>query len=150
MLCKGFLFDLDGTLVDSLPVVERSWQFWAESYGVDPQAVLDFIHGKQAITTLRHFMPGKSEEEIQAEFLRLEHIEATDLDGIQGLGPALTARILVERARQRFQDWPDLIARVKGIGPATAARLSDNGLTVNGAPYAAPQTAPPARTDSRD
>ena len=38
----------------------------------------------------------------------------------------------------------------EGIGPATAARLSDNGLTVNGAPYAAPQTAPPARTDSRD
>ena len=87
--CKGFLFDLDGTLVDSLPVVERSWQFWAESYGVDPQAVLDFIHGKQAITTLRHFMPGKSEAEIQAEFLRLEQIEANDLDGIRALPGAI-------------------------------------------------------------
>lgn len=89
MQCKGFLFDLDGTLVDSLPVVERSWQFWAESYGVDPQAVLDFIHGKQAITTLRHFMPGKSETEIQAEFLRLEQIEANDLDGIRALPGAI-------------------------------------------------------------
>lgn len=89
MQCKGFLFDLDGTLVDSLPVVERSWQFWAESYGVDPQAVLDFIHGKQAITTLRHFMPGKSEAEIQAEFLRLEQIEANDLDGIRALPGAI-------------------------------------------------------------
>lgn len=89
MQCKGFLFDLDGTLVDSLPVVERSWQFWAESYGVDPQAVLDFIHGKQAITTLRHFMPGKSEAEIQAEFLRLEQIEANDLDGIRALSGAI-------------------------------------------------------------
>ena len=89
MQCKGFLFDLDGTLVDSLPVVERSWQFWAESYGVDPQAVLDFIHGKQAITTLRHFMPGKSEVEIQAEFLRLEQIEANDLDGIRALPGAI-------------------------------------------------------------
>jgi len=87
--CKGFLFDLDGTLVDSLAVVERSWQFWAESYGVDPDAVLAYIHGKQAITTLRHFMPGKSESEIQAEFLRLEHIEATDLDGIQALPGAV-------------------------------------------------------------
>ncbi|MFU0854060.1 phosphatase, partial [Kluyvera cryocrescens] len=29
MQCKGFLFDLDGTLVDSLAVVERSWKFWA-------------------------------------------------------------------------------------------------------------------------
>lgn len=89
MQCKGFLFDLDGTLVDSLPVVERSWQFWAESYGVDPQAVLDFIHGKQAITTLRHFMPDKSEAEIQAEFLRLEQIEANDLDGICALPGAV-------------------------------------------------------------
>ncbi|WP_354665298.1 HAD family hydrolase, partial [Escherichia coli] len=25
MQCKGFLFDLDGTLVDSLPAVERAW-----------------------------------------------------------------------------------------------------------------------------
>ncbi|WP_333501520.1 sugar phosphatase [Kluyvera genomosp. 2] len=90
MQCKGFLFDLDGTLVDSLAVVERSWRFWAESYGVSPDAVLDFIHGKQAITTLRHFMPGKSEAEIQAEFLRLEQIEATDLDGISALPGALT------------------------------------------------------------
>lgn len=89
MQCKGFLFDLDGTLVDSLPVVERSWQFWAKSYGVDPQAVLDFIHGKQAITTLRHFMPDKSEAEIQAEFLRLEQIEANDLDGIRALPGAV-------------------------------------------------------------
>ena len=40
-----------------------------------------------------------------------------DLDGIQGLGPALTARILVERARQRFQDWPEFtIESVRGLG----------------------------------
>ena len=44
--CKGFLFDLDGTLVDSLAVVERSWHFWAESYGVDPDAV---ARGEHAI-----------------------------------------------------------------------------------------------------
>lgn len=96
MQCKGFLFDLDGTLVDSLAVVERSWQFWAESYGVDPQEVLEFIHGKQAITTLRHFMPGKSEAEIQAEFLRLEHIEATDLDGVRALPGAVELLLHLE------------------------------------------------------
>ncbi|MCW1942494.1 phosphatase, partial [Escherichia coli] len=28
MRCKGFLFDLDGTLVDSLPAVERAWSNW--------------------------------------------------------------------------------------------------------------------------
>ena len=53
MQCKGFLFDLDGTLVDSLPVVERSWCHWADRHGIDHQDVLNFIHGKQAITSLR-------------------------------------------------------------------------------------------------
>lgn len=83
MECKGFLFDLDGTLVDSLPAVERAWTHWAERRGVNPQAVLDFIHGKQAITSLRHFMPGESEAEIQREFQLLEQAEAQDTDGVR-------------------------------------------------------------------
>lgn len=61
MQCKGFLFDLDGTLVDSLPAVERAWCNWADRFGLDHAEVLGFIHGKQAITSLRHFMVGKSE-----------------------------------------------------------------------------------------
>lgn len=55
MQCKGFLFDLDGTLVDSLPVVERSWCKWADRFDIPHDEVLNFIHGKQAITSLRHF-----------------------------------------------------------------------------------------------
>ncbi|CAI0708073.1 sugar phosphatase [Serratia ficaria] len=85
MECKGFLFDLDGTLVDSLPAVERAWINWAKRRGVSPQDVLDFIHGKQAITSLRHFMPGESEEAIQREFLLLEQVEAQDTDGVRAL-----------------------------------------------------------------
>jgi haloacid dehalogenase superfamily, subfamily IA, variant 3 with third motif having DD or ED/haloacid dehalogenase superfamily, subfamily IA, variant 1 with third motif having Dx(3-4)D or Dx(3-4)E len=83
--CKGFLFDLDGTLVDSLPVVERSWCRWADRHGLSHAEVLSFIHGKQAITSLRHFLAGKSEQEIQAEFHWLEQIEANDIEGITAL-----------------------------------------------------------------
>ncbi|MFK3660320.1 sugar phosphatase [Scandinavium sp. NPDC088450] len=89
MQCKGFLFDLDGTLVDSLPVVERSWCHWADKHGLSHDEVLNFIHGKQAITSLRHFLPGKTEAEIQAEFTWLEQIEATDIDGITALPGAI-------------------------------------------------------------
>ena len=85
MQCKGFLFDLDGTLVDSLPVVERSWCRWADRHGLRHDDVLNFIHGKQAITSLRHFLTGKTEEEIQAEFRWLEQIEASDIEGIAAL-----------------------------------------------------------------
>lgn len=89
MQCKGFLFDLDGTLVDSLPVVERSWCRWADRFGIPHDEVLNFIHGKQAITSLRHFLPGRSEEEIQAEFRYLEAVEAQDTDGITALPGAV-------------------------------------------------------------
>ncbi|CCM92130.1 Putative phosphatase YfbT [Klebsiella pneumoniae subsp. pneumoniae ST512-K30BO] len=89
MQCKGFLFDLDGTLVDSLPVVERSWCKWGDRFAIDHDEILSFIHGKQAITSIRHFMPGRSEEDIQAEFRYLEQIEATDIEGIVALPEAL-------------------------------------------------------------
>ncbi|MGV0240035.1 sugar phosphatase [Klebsiella aerogenes] len=89
MQCKGFLFDLDGTLGDSLPVVERSWCKWGDRFGIPHDEILGFIHGKQAITSIRHFMPGRSEEDIQAEFRFLEQIEATDIDGIVALPGAL-------------------------------------------------------------
>lgn len=47
MKCKGFLFDLDGTLVDSLPAVERAWVNWAKRFNISPEEVLGFIHGKR-------------------------------------------------------------------------------------------------------
>ncbi|MCS2155148.1 sugar phosphatase [Scandinavium goeteborgense] len=89
MQCKGFLFDLDGTLVDSLPVVERSWCHWADRHGLSHSEVLNFIHGKQAITSLRHFLPGRSEAEIQVEFNWLERMESEDTAGITALPGAL-------------------------------------------------------------
>ncbi|WP_033576344.1 sugar phosphatase [Dickeya chrysanthemi] len=95
MECKGFLFDLDGTLVDSLPAVERAWSNWAKDHDIAPQTVLDFIHGKQAITSLRHFLAGASEETIQREFVELEQVEATDTTGIEAMpgAQALLARL---------------------------------------------------------
>ncbi|MFP9229549.1 sugar phosphatase [Pectobacterium cacticida] len=95
MECKGFLFDLDGTLVDSLPAVERAWTRWAQDHGIAPQDVLNFIHGKQAITSLRHFLQGESEETIQQEFVALEKAEASDTQGIVAMpgAKALLARL---------------------------------------------------------
>lgn len=65
-----------------------------------------------------------------------------DLDGIKGIGPALSSRILDERKQGSFKDWTDLMRRVKGIGNTSAQRLSREGLTVNGATYGTTQGAP--------
>lgn len=76
-------------MVDSLPAVERAWCSWADRFNLAHDEVLGFIHGKQAITSLRHFMAGKSEAEIAAEFTRLEQIEATETAGITALPGAV-------------------------------------------------------------
>lgn len=145
MQCKGFLFDLDGTLVDSLPVVERSWRRWADRFGIAHDEVLNFIHGKQAITSLRHFLPGRSEEEIQTEFTYLETIESADTDGVTALPGAVallntldeagipwaivtSGSIPVAHARHRAAGLPDVdifvtAERVKHGKPAPDAYL---------------------------
>lgn len=74
---------------------------------------------------------------------------AADLDGVKGIGPAISTKILDERKKAPFKDWNDFIARVKGIGEKSAAKLSADGLTVNGAAFpgaaaAAAKTAAPA------
>jgi len=58
--------------------------------------------------------------------------KASDLDGVKGIGPVMSKRILDERKKGKFKDWPDLIARVKGLGDNSASKLSAEGLTVNG------------------
>ncbi len=122
MECKGFLFDLDGTLVDSLPAVERAWINWAKRRGINPQDVLDFIHGKQAITSLRHFMPGESEEAIQQEFLLLEQVEAQDTNGVTAL-PGAAA--LLDRLNRLDIPWAIVTS---GSIPVATARRNAGGL----------------------
>lgn len=64
-----------------------------------------------------------------------------DLDTIKGIGPSISSRIIEERKAAPFKDWADLIQRVKGVGEATAAKFSAEGLTVNGARYSGPTAA---------
>src|ERR1700761_9751874 len=54
-----------------------------------------------------------------------------ELETVKGIGPAISAKIIAERANGQFKDWPDLVTRVKGIGDKNAVKLSTAGLTVN-------------------
>jgi competence protein ComEA len=76
---------------------------------------------------------------------------AADLDGIQGVGPALSKRILDERKQGAFKDWPDLMTRVKGVKEKAAIKLSAQGLTVAGQSFngAAAPAKPAKKADAK-
>ena len=75
---------------------------------------------------------------------------AAELDGIKGIGPGISTKILDERKKGNFKDWNDFIERVKGVGEINAAKFSAEGMTVGGAGYkgAAP-AAPAAKKDDK-
>jgi len=54
---RGYLFDMDGTLVDSHAVVEAVWTEFCLRHGLDPKVVLAYAHGRQAGDTVAHFLP---------------------------------------------------------------------------------------------
>lgn len=119
---QGFLFDLDGTLVDSLAVVETAWAKWGERHGIPASEILAFIHGKQAITSLRHFLPHADEATLREEFLWLEHLESTTLDGIV---PLPGARTLLTYLTEQQIPWAIVTS---GSFPVASARFEVLGL----------------------
>jgi sugar-phosphatase len=77
----GALFDLDGTLIDSTPSVNRSWQQLAEEYEVTVDLLAEG-HGQPAARVIASVFPPHLADEALA---RVIEIEAADMDGIIAL-----------------------------------------------------------------
>jgi len=76
---RALLFDLDGTVVSSLPAVDAAWSLWAESRGLVPAEILPKIHGRRSLDSLRELVPHLDAE---AENLRLRELECSILEGV--------------------------------------------------------------------
>ncbi|WP_376776057.1 HAD-IA family hydrolase [Rhizobium populisoli] len=76
----GFLFDMDGTILNSIASAERVWGRWAETQGLDVEKFLPFMHGKRGIDTITSLnLPGV-DPKIEAEKILRGEIE--DLEGV--------------------------------------------------------------------
>jgi len=73
----AFLFDMDGTLIDSSAAVERVWTQWADPVGIAPSKVLAFAHGVRAQDVVRRF--ADADADLSAELDWLEAVETADL-----------------------------------------------------------------------
>ena len=72
-----------------------------------------------------------------------------ELDGVKGIGPVISAKIIDERKKGNFKSWEDFIERVKGVGEGNAAKFSAEGLTVGGNGYKGAAAAPAAKKDAK-
>lgn len=85
-----------------------------------------------------HAQPAQTQ--VQPAVVDINTATEAELDSIRGIGPPMTRSILAERRVAPFEDWQDLMRRVKGIGPARAGQWSTDGLRVQGQAYTGTRT----------
>ncbi|MBE1535227.1 HAD-IA family hydrolase [Actinomadura algeriensis] len=80
--CAAVLFDVDGTLIDSTPLVEHAARLWAPEYGIDADEFLAGAHGRRTSDRVADFLPPGR---VAAATARLDELEAAGTDGITAL-----------------------------------------------------------------
>ncbi|MFC4051420.1 HAD-IA family hydrolase [Actinomadura syzygii] len=84
--CAAVLFDVDGTLVDSTPLIERAAREWGAEYGIDPDEFLSDAHGRRTGDRVADFLPA---DQVADATARLEELEAKGSEGITALPGAV-------------------------------------------------------------
>ncbi|MER6261083.1 HAD-IA family hydrolase [Streptomyces sp900105245] len=82
LTARALLLDMDGTLVDSDAVVERLWRRWAERHGLDGDAVMKVVHGRQGHASMAVLLPERPVAQNLADNARMLAEETADMDGV--------------------------------------------------------------------
>lgn len=80
---------------------------------------------------------------LSASALELNQASEAELDGLKGMGPSLSRKVLAARKLQPFASWADFRQRVPGVGVAKATAFSNQGLTIQGHPFSSATALPP-------
>ncbi|WP_329001484.1 HAD-IA family hydrolase [Kribbella sp. NBC_00709] len=129
---RAVLFDMDGTLVDSDAVVDRSWSRWAIEYGVPVADVLAIAHGSPAEATITRMRPDLSPSERAAAVARVLDIEVDDVSDVVPTPGAVELTTLLDRMGLPWAVYTSAstrLAKVRlgavGISPSILVTLDD-------------------------
>lgn len=126
---RAVLFDMDGTLIDSTPAVDRAWAEWERRWGVR-LGVRASALGRPARDIVAEHVPP---EQAVAAFLDIERLEVADVDGVVRLPgvAALLAALPADRwAIATSCSAPLAAARLGAVGiePPVLVTASDTAL----------------------
>lgn len=115
---EAFLFDLDGTLVDSNGIVERVMEAWCQQNGVSYSEIKDSNHGSRSVDTVAAVVPHLDAVQAAADIEAGERAELADLREIEGArsflsqvpqgrwGIATSSYLLTAKAKLRAASIP--------------------------------------------
>jgi len=79
----ALLFDMDGTVLNSLEATERVWARWAARHGLDARSVVRAAHGQRAVDSLSRLnIPGM---DVMAENAEVTRMELEDMEGVRAI-----------------------------------------------------------------
>ncbi|KAL2756203.1 hypothetical protein ACRALDRAFT_1063791 [Sodiomyces alcalophilus JCM 7366] len=85
----GFLFDMDGTIIDSTPAIIKHWTNIGEEIGVSGDVILKTSHGRRSIDVLKILAPEKANWDyvrgMEALLPKLYGDDAVEIPGARSL-----------------------------------------------------------------
>jgi len=77
---SALLFDMDGTILNSIAVAEKIWGDWAAGFGIDVESFLPTIHGIRSVENIAKLnLPGVDAE---SEAQKITNAEISEVDGV--------------------------------------------------------------------
>lgn len=117
---SAMLFDMDGTIINSIAAAEHVWANWARAHGLDVESFLPTIHGRRAIDTIASLnLPGV---DAAAEAAYITRAEIDEVEGVEEIPGA--AAFLKQIPQHR---WAVVTSAPRALA---LTRLSAAGLPI--------------------
>ncbi|PIA12842.1 HAD-like protein [Coemansia reversa NRRL 1564] len=136
LLVEGVIFDLDGTLLNTLLVAERVYTEEALKYNLDPKPILEYLHGVPTLKVLQKYYPSSTHTLEYSKAMELEC--AKDLDGISVIPGTfeLLASIPIGKWSVFTSGMPQLaLPRLKYLGITVPPVFITPEDIINGKPH---------------
>lgn len=114
---NAVLFDLDGVLVDSMSTIREIFTDWARSRGLDPEQVLEAVHGRPTAEGITELVPADALDDHLAYLTAEEIRRSSQMHCLPG-AKELLARLPHER-------WAVVTSGTRDVAEA---RLEYTGL----------------------